>query len=65
MRKLVLLISAAIMASLFTACGQSGELMLPSDPNHDKRPSYLLYHNKQQTTDAVSNDIATDSQIQD
>ncbi|MCH4248273.1 hypothetical protein CAP51_00805 [Acinetobacter populi] len=31
------------------ACGQSGALMLPSDPNYDKRSEYLLYKKDKQT----------------
>ena len=36
--------TAALAASLLlTACGQSGALQLPNDPNYDKRAKYLLY----------------------
>lgn len=45
MRNLVLF---SLIATLFTslvACGQSGALMLPSDPNYDKRSQYILYPN--------------------
>lgn len=28
---------------LLVACGQSGALMLPSDPDYDKRARYLLH----------------------
>lgn len=34
---------SALMFSQLTACGQSGQLMLPSDPNMDKRSNYILY----------------------
>ena len=46
---LISLVSALIFSQL-TACGQSGQLMLPSDPNMDKRSNYILY--KQNKTDA-------------
>lgn len=36
--------TAALAASLLlTACGQSGALQRPNDPNYDKRAKYLLY----------------------
>ncbi|WP_407651634.1 hypothetical protein [Acinetobacter sedimenti] len=41
---------SALMFSQLTACGQSGQLMLPSDPNMDKRSNYILY--KQNKLDA-------------
>ena len=46
---LISLVSALIFSQL-TACGQSGQLMLPSDPNMDKRSNYILY--KQNKLDA-------------
>ena len=41
---------SALMFSQLAACGQSGQLMLPSDPNMDKRSNYILY--KQNKIDA-------------
>ncbi len=41
---------SVLMLSQLTACGQSGQLMLPSDPNMDKRSNYILY--KQNKIDA-------------
>ena len=41
---------SVLMLSQLTACGQSGQLMLPSDPNMDKRSNYILY--KQNKLDA-------------
>ena len=41
---------SVLMLSQLTACGQSGQLMLPTDPNMDKRPNYILY--KQNKIDA-------------
>ena len=38
--------SISLLSSiLLLACGQSGALQLPSDPNYDKRAKYLLYRN--------------------
>ncbi|MDM1756114.1 MULTISPECIES: lipoprotein [Acinetobacter] len=45
---------------LLTACGQSGELQLPNDPNYDKRAQYLLYPNTDsQATSADKKVVAT------
>ena len=41
-------ISILLSGAALTACGQSGALHLPSDPNYDKRAKYLLYRNKEQ-----------------
>lgn len=42
-------------ASVLSACGQSGALMLPSDPNYDKRSQYLLYPNVEPKSAQSSN----------
>ncbi len=39
--KVAVLLSTGFLA----ACGQSGVLHLPNDPNSDKRAKYLLYKN--------------------
>ncbi|WP_335994308.1 LPS translocon maturation chaperone LptM [Acinetobacter pittii] len=48
MRRVICLISLLSSSILLSACGQSGALQLPSDPNYDKRVKYLLYRNKEQ-----------------
>ena len=40
----------ASIASVLRACGQSGALVLPSDPDYDKRSHYLLYPDAEQKT---------------
>ncbi|WP_454666060.1 LPS translocon maturation chaperone LptM [Acinetobacter calcoaceticus] len=47
MRRAICLISLLSSSVLLSACGQSGVLQLPSDPNYDKRAKYLLYRNKE------------------
>ncbi len=47
MRRVICLISLLSSSILLTACGQSGALQLPSDPNYDKRAKYLLYRNNE------------------
>ena len=48
MLKVICSISILLSGAALTACGQSGALHLPSDPNYDKRAKYLLYRNKEQ-----------------
>ena len=55
MLKVICSISLLLSSMLFTACGQSGALQLPSDPNHDKRATYLLYKNEAAQAKASSN----------
>lgn len=47
------------------ACGQSGALMLPSDPNYDKRSEYLLHKKDKQTNtqDAQSSSNPSDQDL--
>ncbi len=47
MLRVICLISLLSSSILLTACGQSGALQLPSDPNYDHRAKYLLYRNKE------------------
>ena len=54
---------SALMFSQFTACGQSGQLMLPSDPNMDKRSNYILY--KQNKLDAENSQAQSANAEQD
>lgn len=54
---------------LLTACGQSGALQLPNDPNYDQRAKYLLYpnaapkasHSDRKVIDSV--DVAAASEV--
>lgn len=39
------MICAVLGAMLLSACGQSGNLQLTSDPNYDHRAKYLVYPN--------------------
>lgn len=61
MLKVICSISLLLSSMLLTACGQSGALQLPSDPNHDKRAKYLLYKNEAAQVKA-SSDVNTESQ---
>ena len=45
MYRLLMCTCTLLAISVLSACGQSGALMLPSDPNYDKRSQYLLYPN--------------------
>lgn len=54
---------SALMVSQLTACGQSGQLMLPSDPNMDKRSNYILY--KQNKLDAENSQAQSANAEQD
>ena len=45
-------VSAA--AVLLVGCGQTGALVLPSDPKADQRVHYLLYKNPSARADSVS-----------
>lgn len=59
MRRVICLISLLSSSVLLSACGQSGVLQLPSDPNYDKRAKYLLYRNKE-PKQVVQNDEKAD-----
>lgn len=61
MLKVICSISLLLSSVVLTACGQSGALQLPSDPNHDKRAKYLLYKNEASQTKA-SSDVITEDQ---
>ena len=60
MLKAICSISVLVSSVLLTACGQSGALQLPSDPNHDKRAKYLLYKNEVPANTASSEVIRTE-----
>ena len=50
MYRLLMCTCTILAIGALSACGQSGTLMLPSDPNYDKRSQYLLYPNVEQKT---------------
>lgn len=58
MRRVICLISLLSSSVLLSACGQSGVLQLPSDPNYDKRAKYLLYRNKEPKQAVQQNEAA-------
>jgi len=43
MRLVICYMSLLITSSMLVACGQTGALQLPNDPNYDKRAKYLIY----------------------
>lgn len=43
MRYFVFYILCFTLVGTLSGCGQSGALMLPSDPNYDKRSQYILH----------------------
>lgn len=49
MRKYLSCLALCIGCLNLTACGQSGALQLPSDPNLDTRARYLIYAPTSQT----------------
>lgn len=61
MLKAICSISLLLSSMLLTACGQSGALQLPSDPNHDKRAKYLLYKNEASSA-KNSSDVKADDE---
>lgn len=48
MRQMIAVMSLLATGLSLVGCGQSGALQLPSDPNFDTRPKYLLYHRHEQ-----------------
>ncbi|MCU4368043.1 hypothetical protein KTH73_06940 [Acinetobacter courvalinii] len=64
MLKVICSISLLLSSIVLTACGQTGELHLPSDPNQDKRAKYLLYKNEA-TQAKTSSDVNIDEVEQD
>ncbi|MGL5403477.1 MAG: LPS translocon maturation chaperone LptM [Acinetobacter sp.] len=62
MLKVICSISLLLSSMLFTACGQSGALQLPSDINHDKRAKYLLYKNETSQAKTSSDDVKAETQ---
>lgn len=62
MRHILSLVSILTGCVILSACGQSGELQLPSDPHLDKRAKYLLYKNESDRANATSDVQSTDQQ---
>lgn len=48
------ILCGVMFSALLTACGQSGALQLPSDPNYDQRAQYLLYKHPKTNAKAQS-----------
>ena len=61
MFKVICSIGVLCSSVLLTACGQSGALQLPSDPNFDTRAKYLLY--KHEASSAVPSQKSDDAAI--
>ncbi|MDA3507728.1 lipoprotein [Acinetobacter junii] len=64
MLKVICSISLLFSSIVVTACGQSGALQLPSDPNHDKRAKYLLYKNDASQSQSSSDQKDDDTQVE-
>ncbi|QXR11567.1 lipoprotein [Acinetobacter junii] len=64
MLKVICSISLLFSSIVLTACGQSGALQLPSDPNHDKRARYLLYKNDASQSQSSSDQKDDDTQVE-
>lgn len=64
MLKVICSISLMFSSIVLTACGQSGALQLPSDPNHDKRAKYLLYKNDASQSQSSSDQKDDDTQVE-
>lgn len=64
MLKVICSISLLFSSIVLTACGQSGALQLPSDPNHDKRAKYLLYKNDASQCQSSSDQKDDDTQVE-
>ncbi|RXS98279.1 LPS translocon maturation chaperone LptM [Acinetobacter junii] len=64
MLKVICSISLLFSSIVLTACGQSGALQLPSDPNHDKRAKYLLYKNDASQSLSSSDQKDDDTQVE-
>lgn len=56
-------LASVLLLSHLTACGQSGPLMLPSDPNMDKRSNYLLYKQNHAENSSTAQTQQTSSQV--
>ncbi|MCU4335731.1 LPS translocon maturation chaperone LptM [Acinetobacter dispersus] len=64
MLKVICSISLLLSSVVLTACGQSGALQLPSDPNYDNRAKYLLYKNEASQAKASSVSKADDVKME-
>jgi predicted small lipoprotein YifL len=59
MSKAVCAFSLAVFSLALSACGQTGALQLPSDPDYDRRAKYLLY--PEQTVQPTPQPVAQQS----
>lgn len=48
------LLACVLMGLTLVGCGQSGALQLTNDAHLDKRPKYLLWHNKNQDNQSTN-----------
>ena len=64
MLKVICSISLLFSSIVLTACGQSGALQLPSDPNHDKRAKYLIYKYDASQSQSSSDQKDDDTQVE-
>ena len=64
MLKVICSISLLLSSVVLTACGQSGALQLPSDPNYDNRAKYLLYKNEAAQAKASSDAKADQAEVE-
>ncbi|MFT4020130.1 MAG: hypothetical protein QM666_01280 [Acinetobacter sp.] len=57
-----LICAMGLLATLLplSGCGQSGVLQLPSDPNLDTRPKYLLYRHHDQQNQVKQDAVASE-----
>jgi predicted small lipoprotein YifL len=55
MRQAICYISVLASSLVLSACGQSGALHMPNDPNYDKRAKYLLYSNTESKSIVAEN----------
>ena len=62
--RIVICCVSALLTSLLTACGQTGNLQLPSDQNLDKRAQYLIYKEGEQPSKQVQEKQNKASQLQ-
>ena len=57
MRSAICCVSLVLSSMLLLACGQSGALQMPNDPNYDKRAKYLLYKTATDKTQSPATEV--------
>ncbi|MDH5819726.1 MULTISPECIES: LPS translocon maturation chaperone LptM [Acinetobacter] len=62
MHQVICYISILATSLVLAACGQSGALHLPNDPDYDKRAKYLLYKNTE--AESKASDEERDASVQ-